>query len=558
MATVGALRFDLGANTAQLEVAMKKVKKELRGVVAEGVALGNMISSAITGALSRLNAALGTTLKHADDMGKAAQSIGIPVEELSRLRHAADLSGVSFENLQSAMGRFSRGMMQAASDAQSTAGRAFAAIGVSATDAAGQIRPTTAVMADIAERFRAMPDGAAKTALAMELFGRSGAALIPMLNQGRDGLNALMREAEELGIVIDSRTAQAAERFNDNLSRIKAASNGLMLQITANLMPALELLAEKMLGFARNGESVKQVADAVNAVFGFLAKNVASLAVFFQRLGAELAAIGAAFQAGMPWTQAFRDVIAQSTRDTQAAIAALRLFHQEIDAATGSWRAYVEFAPTVPTANAPIIASTRSIADAMRAARDEARYMLDEIVNRPTEAFTTKMAAISQALAAGTINWRTYGQMVRRVEEENRKNISSTASLLASTLTTVFGKSKAAGIAAAIINTAVGITNALANLPPPWSWAQAALIAASGAAQIATIKSTNQNGGGGGAPSVHGGSGGGGEGAAAAQPSQMTTINLAPGRYGRDEVVGLLLQMKEVMKDGGPNLVIQQ
>jgi hypothetical protein len=53
-----------------------------------------------------------------------------------------------------------------------------------------------------------------------------------------------------------------------------------------------------------------------------------------------------------------------------------------------------------------------------------------------------------------------------------------------------------AAIAAAVINTAVGITKALSELLPPWSWIQAGLIAASGAAQIATIRSTTSSGGG--------------------------------------------------------------
>ena len=71
-----------------------------------------------------------------------------------------------------------------------------------------------------------------------------------------------------------------------------------------------------------------------------------------------------------------------------------------------------------------------------------------------------------------------------------------TASLTATALTTVFKNNKAASIAAAIINTAVSITKAIATLPPPYGMIQAGLHAAMGAAQIAAIKSTKMASGG--------------------------------------------------------------
>jgi hypothetical protein len=123
---------------------------------------------------------------------------------------------------------------------------------------------------------------------------------------------------------------------------------------------------------------------------------------------------------------------------------------------------------------------------------------------------------------------------------------------MASTLTTVFSKSKAAAIAAAIINTAVGITKALSTLPPPLSWAQAALIAASGAAQIATISRTNASGGGGGAPSVSGSGGSGADTSAAAMPQQLMVQGISPGQMFSGEVVRDFAQkLIDFQKDGG-------
>ena len=77
-----------------------------------------------------------------------------------------------------------------------------------------------------------------------------------------------------------------------------------------------------------------------------------------------------------------------------------------------------------------------------------------------------------------------------------------TATVLGQTISALWPKQKGAAIAQAIINTSVGIMRAFATLDPPFSFITAALIAAQGVAQIATIRSTNEDGSGGGAPSV--------------------------------------------------------
>jgi hypothetical protein len=94
---------------------------------------------------------------------------------------------------------------------------ALNALGVSATDVHGQIRPTEQVLLDLADKFSAMPDGADKAALAVKLFGKEGLAIIPFLNQGREGITALMEEAQRLGLVMSEDVARASEVFNDNL-----------------------------------------------------------------------------------------------------------------------------------------------------------------------------------------------------------------------------------------------------------------------------------------------------------------------------------------------------
>jgi hypothetical protein len=181
-------------------------------------------------------------LNAADELSKTSQRLGVPIEELSALRHAADMSGVSVGDLDNGLRRFSRNMDDAANGGKKTT-ELFGKLGVKVKGADGALRPTSLVMADVAEALSKMPDGAEKTALAFDLFGRSGTQLIPMLNGGKTGLEAMMQEARDLGLVIDQKTGKAAENFNDNLSRLSKTVKGILIQAMASLAPILERIS---------------------------------------------------------------------------------------------------------------------------------------------------------------------------------------------------------------------------------------------------------------------------------------------------------------------------
>jgi hypothetical protein len=71
-----------------------------------------------------------------------------------------------------------------------------------------------------------MKDGANKTAIAVELFGRSGANLIPLLNGGARALSDATDEATRFGLIVSTEAGRAAEQLNDNLTRLGAVVRG--------------------------------------------------------------------------------------------------------------------------------------------------------------------------------------------------------------------------------------------------------------------------------------------------------------------------------------------
>lgn len=243
-AVIGALRVNLGIDSAAFQDGLKRAQA---GVKRFGPMIAAGLAAAAAGAAAALGGvalAIRGVLEEADSLSKAAQSIGVATDELSKLKWAAEQSGVSFEDLTGSLAKLSNAMAQSLRSATSQQAEAFKALGVAVTNADGTLRDNRAVLGDVATAFARMKDSTNKTALAIQIFGRSGAQLIPFLNNGEAGLRAFGDEAERLGIVIGTDTGKAAERFNDTMNRISTRFEGLKVQIATAVLPALNDFAD--------------------------------------------------------------------------------------------------------------------------------------------------------------------------------------------------------------------------------------------------------------------------------------------------------------------------
>ena len=273
-AQIGSLQVKLGIDTAQFANGVKQAQGTLAGLSnsLKGLAVGAAAGAA--GALAGLSLAIGRSLGRMDDLGKAAQKIGIPVDELSKLEYAAKLADVSLESLTTTLARFSRSLAEIGAGGENDAGAALRAIGVSATDAQGNLRPTSAIIEDVAEKFSGMRDGANKTALAIALFGRSGADMIPLLNGGREAIRAAGDELQRFGGVVSPEAAKQAETFNDALTRFQTLSDGAAQSLVVQLLPALNDVLETLLKYMSNGSGIAGAIAGIKAEFGDLANIV--------------------------------------------------------------------------------------------------------------------------------------------------------------------------------------------------------------------------------------------------------------------------------------------
>jgi len=274
-AVIGALRVVLGADTAALEKGLKDSQSSLASF---GAAFTAGMAAAATAAVAAgvaVSAALGRTIDDFDKLSKTSQKIGVPVEQLSALAYAADLSDVSFEELSKSVGKLNKAMVEAAAKPTSEAANAFRALGVSVTDSSGRLKASDAVMGDIAESFAGLKDGAGKTAVAMAIFGRAGADLIPLLNGGRDSLKEMNDEAKAFGAIVSTQSAKQAEAFNDNLTRLGYAVKGVFVQVASQLLPTLVDMSNRMVDAAKNSG----ILEAAVTVLGTAMKGLVTAGV---------------------------------------------------------------------------------------------------------------------------------------------------------------------------------------------------------------------------------------------------------------------------------------
>jgi uncharacterized phage infection (PIP) family protein YhgE len=247
MADLGTLLLRLAADAGQFEsdlgraarIAEKRGKEIERRFVETGKVIGAGLAVA-AGALAALTA---KSIQNAGALAEMAQKVGASVESLSTLGFAAQQSGLGIEQLQSGLVKLAKNASDTAIGV-GTAANGFDALGLSVLNADGSLKATDVLLREVAGKMAQYEDGANKTAIAVSIFGRAGAELIPLLNEGTQGIAALEEQARALGLEIGTNTAQAAEAFGDKLDQLKALATGLGNDIAKHLLPSLNELAQ--------------------------------------------------------------------------------------------------------------------------------------------------------------------------------------------------------------------------------------------------------------------------------------------------------------------------
>ncbi len=256
------------------------------GQAAKGV--GGLMGALLpVGAVAGLTAIAKGSIDAADNLNDMSQRTGVAVESLSRFGQAAQDSGSSIEGVAKGMGQLAKRI----TDPSSAASKALSGIGVATRDAQGKVRSLDAVMLEISDRFAKMPDGAEKSALAMQLFGKSGVELIPMLNQGRAAL-------EQYQATISGDMAKSADEFNDSLNAIGRSLSGPFNEAVTALLPAITSIAQGIVGIIKAFTALPQPVQATLLVIGGLLTALVALAPAISAIISIGSAIAGLFAAG--------------------------------------------------------------------------------------------------------------------------------------------------------------------------------------------------------------------------------------------------------------------
>ena len=170
----------------------------------------------------------------ADSFGKLSDQTGIAANSLQAYANAGKLAGVGQETIDKGLRRLAQSMREA-DQGVATYSDSYKALGISVRDSDGNLKSSETVLGEIADRFADLPDGATKAAISMEIFGRSGASLINLLNGGSAALS-------EFNYAVSDEFAQNAEFFNDQIAVLGIRFDGFRKQLADALLPTLNNL----------------------------------------------------------------------------------------------------------------------------------------------------------------------------------------------------------------------------------------------------------------------------------------------------------------------------
>jgi hypothetical protein len=320
--SLGKLIAYLGVDSAALVAGSNRAKDALKDIDDKmNITVGS--AAKLTAGLIAAGATMAAvmvkrTTETIDAQGELAQQLGISIESLTSLKFAASTAGLSQEDLTSSTNKLNRTIAEAAAGSKDQAA-AFSELGVSATNVDGTLRAADEVMLDIADRFSEMEDGAAKAAIAQEIFGRSGAKMIPLLNQGSAAIKEQQQLARQLGLVISGETAAAADQFSDNLTILSQVGGGFANRLTAELLPTLNNVSDVLIDTAKSEDVMTTASSALSTMLKGLVTVGLYVGATFTDVGKWIGALAAAAVAAASgdFSRA-NSIIQEASRDSAA------------------------------------------------------------------------------------------------------------------------------------------------------------------------------------------------------------------------------------------------
>ena len=221
----------ISANTKQVDDSLKGMATSVKTAFA-GLGAGIVVQQVVSNFKAIVDAM--------DEAVKTSQKLGISIDALQRWQFALNLSGVEMGTFATAVGKVAQGITDIDAGKITDQTKALRALGITGKETAEE------GLALLVEQFSRLEDGPRKTALAMEVFGKAGKELIPLLNAGAKGMHEMNAEFAAFRAGFSDEDAKRAERFNDNLTKIATAIKGVGVALVVDFLPALEKASARL------------------------------------------------------------------------------------------------------------------------------------------------------------------------------------------------------------------------------------------------------------------------------------------------------------------------
>ncbi len=277
---VGSIFVD----SAQANSSIQATDKSAEGLgsrLASGISTAAKFGAGLVAAAGAGAAALaGMAVKTAavtDNIDKMSQKIGISRQAYQELDFICSQSGTSVDNLKAGIKTLTN-QMQSASEGSKTATAAFDALGLSWEDGNGKLKSQEEMMWEAMSALQGMDDQTQKAALAVDLFGKAGTELMPMLNGAEGSIEAMKQQAHDLGLVLSDDAIDAGVVFTDTVDQAKRSLEAITVKIGAGVMPIFQQLLDWVM------VNMPMIQEVMTTVFGGIELLVTTVGTVLQTI----------------------------------------------------------------------------------------------------------------------------------------------------------------------------------------------------------------------------------------------------------------------------------
>ena len=264
---------------AAVDPAFRQVKQQFNLLQASGKQLNNVFTGigqgigqkiagvafdAIGSVTNLLTEAIPKALAYAKSIDQISDATGASAEKASILAGTLQILGVPTEGLATTFRTLSAEVV--------TNEKKFTALGVQVRDSSGNLLDTVTILDNTRSSLSKMADGAAKTALAVDLFGRSALGMIDYLNLSDEAAASAADELAKMGLVLDQKTVTAAEDADRSFNLLGMTIEGIQITLANQLLPAIINIVNAIRNWVMENREglLKVLGQVAGAIAGFI------------------------------------------------------------------------------------------------------------------------------------------------------------------------------------------------------------------------------------------------------------------------------------------------